>query len=185
MHGKTNTPSEFFRNVEDCADGSEGIGTPPSSQSSSGSEYVTPSQELINLKKILFPLGISSIDFSKIKHNKNSLITLAHTVTSKFNEKLAEALGIDCNLSSSIPVPNFSSDNEDFEELLRNLRDEYMLLNSNMKKLEILALLPKSWKFSKMSAHFPITHYIYRKLNEFERSLSKSRIICISDLEKS
>lgn len=105
------------------------------------------------------------------------LAILAHTVTSEFNEKLSQALQVDSNVLSSIQSENFNCISDDFEELLTNLQEEYKQLDTNAKKLEILALLPKSWKFSKMSLYFSITYYMYRKLNEFEQSLSKILIV--------
>lgn len=120
---------------------------------------------------ILDSSGIKTIDLSKVRYSKTKFDILTQTVKTNFTEKFMKAFRIEPKNYSSGRSQNVHNDK--FKEALCNLQKEFMQLSTNIKKLEILALLPKSWTFSKISEYFPITYYIYRKLNQLERSLGK------------
>lgn len=147
---------------------------PQCSQSSKGSEYITQSQEQRNMTSILNALGIHSVNLVEIRKSKGDIATLAQTVIVKVNEKLADALDIDSRVISSLQFQNHNETSKDLEELIKNLLTEYITLKNIVKKLEILAFLPESWKFKKFAEYFPISYHIYKKLNGLERNLGKS-----------
>lgn len=163
-------PEPFIE--EDTSEKSSEINPSQSSQVSKSSEFISLSQEKDNVNALLKSLGLPAVNFTKTK-KKKVFIDIVQSVVQKVNEKLSSAI-------EKRPVKlylhegNEQSNQKEFMEVLSNLRMEYIRLTTNIKKLEVLTLLPKNWKYAKISEYFPITRYIYQKLNDFERNIGKS-----------
>lgn len=68
---------------------------------------------------------------------------------------------------------DFVTDAYNFQEVLLNLR---MYFNSSMcikKKMEVLSLLPKTWKFREMRTDFECSYRLYKKLQKLDRDVRK------------
>lgn len=144
------------------------------SQSSTKSEtsiFFSPSQEKKDIDAICEIIDLPVMDTVKSKSSSTNLtLQIVTSIIKKIenvsNCRILENLGAD-----------FLQDAGDFLEIMRNLQNRFEKTDNNGKKLEILALLPKKWSFREISKNFECSHYLYRKLNQFDRNLGKLMIL--------
>lgn len=97
--------------------------------------------------------------------------TIIHDVCKNFVENLSKS----ANVSITIPEEtcNIVVDCSAFAEILKNLQREFDKSESNLKKLEILSLLPKNWNRHQIQLHFNFNNYLYKKLSHFKETDGK------------
>lgn len=143
-----------------------------SSNLSSGSSFWSSSQELSDLHKILKVLHIQESDVptsNRIKHRAVAdeffvkvLQELNKKIERVYQQSLLQDLG-----------ENFLQNARQFSEIVTNLQNYFEITSCPVKKIEILSMLPKSWKLGEIIAHFQCTAWLYKKLLSFDRDVSK------------
>ena len=162
------------------AESQNSISSTVESINSNFSDFFTLSQEKRVVDTVLSNLQLPNLkkyQFYKIKrvHDAQNIV---QDVCKNFRQLLTKAT------NSNIFVPervskNIMEDSCILRDVLFNLQRKFIANHSVYEKLEILALLPKTWIKHKISQFFECNNYLYMKLHQFRESEGElSKLVC-------
>lgn len=139
---------------------------------SNSSYYYTSSQEATDIAQIWKLLNLPDCDLQDFQQKKSKHI--AYEILVKMIRELIKKLEHFCNTSLVHNLSeNFLEDAFNFTEILKNFQSYFQNSNCSTKKMEILAILPKSWKFEMFAQNFKRSYWLYMKLLDFDRDICK------------
>lgn len=138
------------------------LGSKKSSSDSCYDEYVKKdfSSIIEKLNDAFMDTDVTSIDKEKIRSSKKYSLERLNEITSFLAKYIFK-----------VPNPN-----EDFNEMLSQLKEKFESVSNRSEKIKILTVLPKSWNQSKLQEHFKVTEYMATQAKKIVQA--RGTILC-------
>lgn len=142
-----------------------------SSQSSSGSEFISCSQGQATLQNICQQLGIRPIELSKysIPRKENLVVDLFVDIEGRLITKIKEAFNVDINLQVTPVTNSYINDSVSLQHVLTALKARFQSSHSVSEKISILTAVPSNWTLDQCRKYFDCTSYMYNKMRKQQK----------------
>lgn len=144
---------------------------PTSSQSSSGSEFISCSQGQTNLQNICQQLGMPPIELTKysIPRRQKLAVDLFVNIEGRLITKIKEAFNVDINLQVTPVTNSYINDSVSLQHLLTVLKTQFQDTRSVAEKISILTAVPSNWTLDLCRKYFDCTSYMYNKMRKQQK----------------